>query len=57
MSKTKDLHIQAIELMEKLIKKYNLKDELLSLDDFLYEYTYIITEEEIDECIELIDKF
>ena len=53
----KDLHIQAIELMEKLIKKYNLKDEMSSLDEFLYENEDKFRAKEIDEIVDLIDKF
>jgi len=53
----KDLHEQAIELMEKLDEKYQLKDEKMSLDEYLYEYVYSLSDEEIDECINLIDKF
>ena len=76
MYKEKDLHVEAIELMEKLIEKYN-KDEYsdwrnkhlkhlnknrqmleqMSLDEFLYEYCYILTEEEINEITNLINKF
>tara|TARA_R100001530_G_scaffold1848_2_gene3150 strand:- start:361 stop:651 length:291 start_codon:yes stop_codon:yes gene_type:complete len=55
-----ELHYQAIELMEKIVEKYKKIEiplELMSLDEFLYEYTYILSDEEIDECIELIDKF
>jgi hypothetical protein len=46
--------------MEKIVEKYKKIEiplELMSLDEFLYEYTYILSDEEIDECIELIDKF
>jgi tRNA A37 threonylcarbamoyladenosine dehydratase len=53
----KDLHTQAIELMEKLIKKYKLKDEMSSLDEFLYENVYKFSDKDIDEIIDLIDKF
>jgi len=60
MKNKEDLHFQAIELMEKIVEKYKKIEiplELMSLDEFLYEYTYILSDEEIDECIELIDKF
>jgi len=57
MSKTKDLHTQAIELMEKLIKKYKLKDEMSSLDEFLYENVYKFSNKDRDEIVDLIDKF
>jgi len=53
----KDLHEQAIELMEKLDEKYQLKDEKLSLDEYLYEYVYKLSENEIDEITNLINKF
>jgi len=52
-----DLHQQAIELMEKLDEKYQLKDEKLSLDEYLYENVYKLSDEEIDKCINLIDRF
>ena len=52
----KDLHEKAIELMEKLNEKYQLKDEELSLDEYLYENVYKFSDNEIDECIKLIDK-
>ena len=55
--KIKDLHTQAIELMEKLIKKYKLKDEMSSLDEFLYENVYKFSDKDIDEIVDLIDKF
>ena len=54
---TKDLHTQAIELMEKLIKKYKLKDEMSSLDEFLYENIYKFSKKDINEIDDLIDKF
>ena len=60
MKNKEDLHFQAIELMEKIVEKYKKIEiplELMSLDEFLYEYVYILSDEEIDECIELIDKF
>ncbi len=58
MSTTKCLHIQSNELMEKLINKYKLNDMiLLSLDEFVLEYSHILLPNEIDECNELINKF
>ena len=58
MSTTKCLHIQAIELMEKLINKYKLYEMiLLSLDEFVLEYKHILHPNEIKECNELINKF
>ena len=53
----KDLHEQAIELMEKLDEKYQLKDEKLSLDEYLYEYVNSLNEDEIKEINNLINKF
>jgi len=52
----KYLHEKAIELMEKLNEKYQLKDEELSLDEYLYENVYKFSDNEIDEIINLIDK-
>ena len=63
-----DLHIQAIELMEKLNNKYGLlyytserrrekPIETLSLDEYLYEYYDLLNNKEINEIKELIDKF
>jgi hypothetical protein len=58
MSTTKCLHIQSNELMEKLINKYKLNDMiLLSLDEFVLEYSHILLPNEIEECNELINKF
>ncbi len=58
MSTTKCLHIQCNELMEKLINKYKLNDMiLLSLDEFVLEYSHILLPNEIEECNELINKF
>ena len=58
MSTEELLHIQAIELMEKYINKYKLHDMiLLSLDEFVLEYSYILHPNEINECNELINKF
>ena len=58
MSTEELLHIQAIELMEKYINKYKLHDMiLLSLDEFVLEYSYILHPNEIKEINELINKF
>jgi hypothetical protein len=44
--------------MEKLINKYKLNDMiLLSLDEFVLEYSHILLPNEIEECNELINKF
>ena len=51
------LHEQSRELMEKLIVKYKLKDVLLSLDEFVVEYSYILHPDEIKEINNLINKF
>ena len=58
MKNKNDLHIEANNLMEKLINKYKLNDMiLLSLDEFVLEYSYILHPNEIKECNELINKF
>ena len=58
MENENQLHIQAIELMEKYINKYKLHDMiLLSLDDFVLEYSYILHPNEIKEINNLINKF
>ena len=51
------LHEQSRELMEKLIAKYKLKDVLLSLDEFVLEYSYVLHPDEIKEINNLINKF
>ena len=51
------LHEQSRELMEKFIVKYKLKDELLSLDEFVIEYSSILHPNEIKEINNLINKF
>jgi len=58
MENENQLHIQAIELMEKYINKYKLHDMiLLSLDEFVLEYSYILHPNEIKEINNLINKF
>jgi len=58
MENENQLHIQAIELMEKYINKYKLNDMiLLSLDEFVLEYSYILLPNEIKEINNLINKF
>ena len=58
MENENQLHIEAIELMEKYINKYKLNDMiLLSLDEFVLEYSYILHPNEIKEINELINKF
>ena len=53
----KNLHEQAIELMEKLDEKYQLKEEKMSLDEYLYEYVNSLNKDEIIEITNLINKF
>ena len=58
MSYEDKLHFQAIELMEKYINKYKLHNMiLLSLDEFVLEYSYILHPNEIKEINNLINKF
>ena len=58
MENENQLHIEANELMEKYINKYKLHDMiLLSLDEFVLEYSYILHPNEIKEINELINKF
>ena len=58
MKNENQLHIEANELMEKYINKYKLHDMiLLSLDEFVLEYSYILHPNEIKEINELINKF
>jgi hypothetical protein len=58
MKNENQLHIQSIELMEKYINKYKLHDMiLLSLDEFVLEYAYILLPNEIKEINNLINKF
>jgi hypothetical protein len=58
MKNENQLHIQAIELMEKYINKYKLNEMiLLSLDEFVLEYAYILLPNEIKEINNLINKF
>ena len=44
----------AVELMEKLDKKYNM-NTMLSLDEYVYEYFNLLTENEKVECFEIIE--
>ena len=44
----------AIELMEKLDKKYNMNN-VISLDEYVYEYYNLLTENEKTECFEIIE--
>ena len=58
MKNENQLHIEANELMEKYINKYKMNDMiLLSLDEFVLEYSYILQPNEIKEINELINKF
>ena len=58
MKNENQLHIEANELMEKYINKYKMNDMiLLSLDEFVLEYSHILLPNEIKEINELINKF
>ena len=58
MENENQLHIEANELMEKYINKYKINDMiLLSLDEFVLEYSHILLPNEIKEINNLIDKF
>ena len=56
MENENQLHIQAIELMNKLNEKYKMNN-LLSLDEYLIEYRNKFNNEEIKEINNLINKF
>ena len=58
MENENQLHIEANELMEKYINKYKINDMiLLSLDEFVLEYSHILLPNEIKEINNLINKF
>ena len=58
MENENQLHIEANNLMEKYINKYKLNDMiLLSLDEFVLEYSHILLPNEIKEINKLINKF
>jgi len=58
MKNENQLHIEANELMEKYINKYKMNDMiLLSLDEFVLEYSHILLPNEIKEINNLINKF
>jgi len=44
----------AIEIMEKLDKKYNMNN-VISLDEYVYEYYNLLTENEKTKCFEIIE--
>ena len=44
----------AIEIMEKLDKKYNMNN-IISLDEYVYEYYNLLTTNEKTECFEIIE--
>ena len=46
----------AIELMEKLDKKYNMNN-VISLDEYEYEYYDLQTANEKTECFEIIEMY
>ena len=47
------MHELAIELMNKLDNKYNMNN-VLSLDEYLYEYYNILSNNEISQINELL---
>ena len=48
------MHELAIELMNKLDNKYNMCN-VLSLDEYLYEYYNVLTTNEKTECFTIIE--
>ena len=44
----------AIKLMEKLDKKYNMSN-IISLDEYVYEYYNVLTANEKTKCFEVIE--
>ena len=44
----------AIKLMEKLDKKYNMSN-IISLDEYVYEYYNVLTANEKTKCFEIIE--
>ena len=44
----------AIELMQKLDNKYNMNN-VISLDEYVYEYYNVLTTNEKVECFEIIE--
>jgi hypothetical protein len=51
----KGLHIQAVNLMEKLDNKYN-RDTLMSLDEYLFEYGSTLQPSEFDKVIKILEE-
>jgi hypothetical protein len=51
-----NLHELAIEMMEKINEKYNMNN-ILSLDEYLYEYYNMLSNDERNEITNLISKF
>ena len=51
-----NLHELAIEMMEKINKKYNINN-VLSLDEYLCEYYNMLSNDERNEITNLISKF
>ena len=47
------MHELAIELMEKLDNKYNMSN-VLSLDEYLYEYYNVLSNNEINQINQLL---
>ena len=44
----------AIKLMEKLDKKYNMSN-VISLDEYVYEYYNVLTANEKTKCFEILE--
>ena len=51
-----NLHELAIEMMEKINEKYNMNNKL-SLDEYIYEYYNMLSNDERNEITNLINKF
>tara|TARA_Y100000310_G_scaffold295938_1_gene327750 strand:+ start:216 stop:482 length:267 start_codon:yes stop_codon:yes gene_type:complete len=49
------LHVQAVNLMEKLDNKYN-RDTLISLDEYLFKYGSTLQPSEFDKIIKLLEE-
>ncbi len=50
------LHIQAVNLMEKLDTNYN-RNTTMSLDEYLFEYGSTLQPSEFDEVVKLLEEF
>ena len=47
------LHVQAVNLMEKLDNKYN-RDTLISLDEYLFKYGSTLQPSEFDKIVKIL---